>query len=139
MLRQLYQDHLHRDHRYYLELSHYEIHAKVAANKISQSITSTGLRVALQRRLRLSRAFKPWAGLGVGIFNQQFQDRREADSDGYLVRVHPDREDNVFMVSIDASHEWNVSDNVQWGVRLMVESAVDNSTLRSSLSALIWF
>ncbi len=134
-----YFDEFRRDIRYYAEFVYFETDIDAKYQKIGQDISSTGIRAVLQKRLRLGRHFKPWVGLGGGLFREEFTQRHTIDQDGFLLSTLSARDITNFMVSVDAATEWELSNRFDLGVRLLYGLPLNDGTQLYSATAILMF
>jgi hypothetical protein len=111
-----------RDQRWMGQLFHQTVRLDADVNAIGQDITTSGATMAWQYRWRISRAWKPWIGGGLGLAHDSFRARHLVDQDGFLVRRYPDRTEETVSVVVNTSTElarvgaWEVGLHVQYGV-----------------------
>lgn len=134
-----YFDEYARDSRYYVEFTMDDAKIDAKGNKIGQDISSSGIRASFQKRLRLGRFFKPWVGAGCGVFQEEFTQRHTIDSDGFLLNTFPDRDSTHIGLSVDASNEWELTDNFDLGIRLLYGLPLDDGTGGISLTAILLY
>lgn len=134
-----YRQVVRRDVAYVLEGSMFETSASTGAGKISQSVHVAGMRLHLERKLRLSRTLKPWLGAGLGVFQQTFTDRRLADSDGFYQQSYPDRQRDALVLSVSLAHQWPISKHMRSGLSAMIETDAGDGVDRFSLTAQLWY
>lgn len=117
----VYLDELSRDTRYYAEFSYVSVEIDAEAGKIGQDATRFGVGTTLQTRFRRFRSFKPWLGIGVGLYQEEFTRRHTVDSAGFLTGTYPDRDVTQFVIAFDAMHEWELTNSVDLAVRVKYE------------------
>jgi hypothetical protein len=111
-----------RDQRWVGQLFHQTVRLDAGVDAIGQDITTSGATMAWQYRWRISRAWKPWIGGGLGLAHDRFRARHLVDQDGFLVRRYPDRTEETVSVVVNTSTElarvgaWEVGLHVQYGV-----------------------
>lgn len=134
-----YIDALWRDTRYYAEFVYFKSDIDAEVNKIGQDVSSTGMRAVFQKRLRLGRHFKPWVGVGAGVFQEAFTLRHTVDSAGFLLTTYPDRDATSVVFSVDAVNEWQLTDRFDLGVRLLYALPLENGTRGLSATAMLLY
>jgi len=132
-------DELWRDTRYYAEFVKLATDIDAEPSKIGQDISSTGLRTSFQKRWRLGRSFKPWIGLGIGVFQEEFTQRYTVDNAGFLLVTFPDRDVSSVMLSVDAMNEWSLSERFDIGVRLLYALPLDDGSKGISATAMLLY
>jgi hypothetical protein len=109
-----------RDGRVLAQIYSDEVKLDASTTDIGQTVKNTGLQVSYQTLFRLSTAFKPWVGLGLGISNTSYTNRYIVDSSGYLAGTYQNREETNTNVVVNAADEWKVgeSGNIGWLLQL---------------------
>lgn len=135
----VYLDELSRDTRYYAEFSYVSVEIGADAGKIGQDATRFGIGAALQTRFRRFRSFKPWLGIGGGLYQEEFTRRHSVDSAGFLTGTYPDRDVTQFVISFDAMHEWELTRNMDLAVRVKYEMGFNEGIDGLSASMTIFY
>jgi len=120
------------DIRYWSEFFYYQAVLDPAANKIGQNVEQSGLRVSLQKSLRLTRLWAPWFGVGIGISRVTYTTRHTMDSDGFLLAAWPDREQTSVTLLLNIVSEWPLARNWDIGAKLEQAIPVDGDIGESS-------
>ena len=111
-----------RDQRWVGQLFRHTARLDAGVDAIGQDITTSGATMAWQYRWRITRAWKPWLGGGLGLAHDRFRARHLVDRDGFLVRRFPDRTEDTVSVVVNTSTElarvgaWEIELHVQYGV-----------------------
>ncbi|NOX91878.1 MAG: hypothetical protein GXP18_05355 [Gammaproteobacteria bacterium] len=121
-----------KDIRYWSELFYYKATLDPAANRVGQNVEQFGLRVSLQKSLRLTRLWAPWLGMGVGVSRVTYDTRHTVDSDGFLLAAWPDREQTSVVLLFNIVSEWPLTRNWDIGVKLEQAIPVDGDINESS-------
>lgn len=128
-----------RDQRWLGQVFHHTTQLDAGVDAIGQDITTSGATMAWQYRWRLSRAWKPWIGGGLGLAHDRFRARHLVDRDGFLVRRYPDRTEDTVSAVVNTSTElahvgaWEVEVHVQYSV------PVSGSLSRLSIGVMVLY
>ncbi|MCP5005400.1 MAG: hypothetical protein GY941_15905 [Planctomycetes bacterium] len=107
---------LGRGSRIFSYMSIYDFDIDYGFNKIGQTVESTSFGIYYQSEFKFSRTFKPWLGLGGAINIDEFTNRADTDSDGFLLNTYPDRDGVYTSLGFLASQEWSISDSLSLGI-----------------------
>ncbi|MFQ5469821.1 MAG: hypothetical protein ACE5EH_05870 [Gammaproteobacteria bacterium] len=108
-----YSDYLWRDTRYLVQINSFESGIDAEVNKIGQDISSKGFFASIQKRLRLTRNFKPWLGGGLGYTTDEFSQRHNIDKDGFLINQLQDRNESSVNLLLNLTKEWELLDKME--------------------------
>jgi hypothetical protein len=119
-----------RDQRLFIQAFRTEAHADASAGSalIGQDIERSGASISRQWLFRLSRAWKPWIGLGIGYVNESRTSRHTVAADGFLGQRFDDVKESGFQVLLNASTEWEVADRLEAGFHLQLEQPISDSS-----------
>ncbi len=128
---------LDRNWRYLIELNHVSGGMDADANTVGQDFTSTGARATVQHNLRLSTAFKPWVGAGIGVHQQEFKRRYTVDNAGFLSNRLPDREVTQVSLSVEGMSQWEITPRWDWALRVRYDHGLSDGIDGLSASVLL--
>lgn len=128
-----------RDNRWMVNITKYDFTLDASQSDIGQDVKSTTVAGFYQRRLRLSRYFKPWVGLGPQIEFSDATGRHTIDADGFLARKFSDQDGLAYAVGLVASHEWQLSDHIDVGVNGGYMFSLSDAIEGGSLGALLLY
>ena len=126
---------LFKDIRYWSEIYYYTATLDAAVNRVGQNVERYGVRFSLQKSLRLTRAWAPWFGVGMGVSQVSYTTRHTVDADGYLLDVYPDREQTAVALLFNMVSEWPLTRNLDIAAKLEGAMPVDGDV--EEYSALI--
>lgn len=116
-----------RDSRLFIH-GHYDTFAvEASTTNIHESITRYGLNASYQINLRVSRSWKPWAGVGLGFVQEEAKERYTLTPGGFLGATFPDRSINTFGALLNFSNEWRLDNNWDIGVHVQYEHPFDDA------------
>ncbi len=107
---------LGRGSRIFSYISIYEFDLEYGFNKIGQTVESTAFGVYYQSEFKFGRTLKPWLGVGGTINIDEFTNRADTDSGGFLLNTYPDRDEIHSNLGLLASQEWKISDALSLGL-----------------------
>ena len=118
---------LERDTRIMATLNIYDFELSPGFNQIGQDVETTSFAVFYQSQFKLGRSFKPWLGAGP-VFNiDEFTNRVDTDSDGFLNETFSDREETTIGLGLIASQEWELNDSFSLGLNFEYQIPLDES------------
>ncbi|KAF0190510.1 MAG: Uncharacterized protein FD165_2678 [Gammaproteobacteria bacterium] len=135
----MYLDELSRDTRYYAEFSYLDAEISAESGKIGQDATRFGISTVVQMRLRQFRSFKPWLGLGIGLYQEEFTRRHTVDSAGFLTGAFPDRDVTQLVVTFDAMHEWALTKSIDLALRVKYDIGFNKGVDGLSASVILLY
>ena len=94
--------------RYWAEGFYQAATLPASSNQIGQDVERYGLRLSLQRKLRIFPTFDLWGGLGVHAAMDDFSKRYTKDGEGYLLQRYGDRSSNHFGIQGELVAEWKL-------------------------------
>lgn len=94
--------------RYWAEGFYQVATLPASSNQIGQDIERYGLRLSLQRKLKIFPKFGLWGGLGVHAAMDDFSKRYTKDGEGYLLQRYGDRSSNHFGIQGELVAEWKL-------------------------------
>ena len=103
-------------------------------NTVGQDINGYGLSISYQKRLRLSRNFRPWIGAGIGMAQYDYKSRFTIDASGFLDQTFSNREENLFYITLNANTDWQWNNTIDFIVSTYINSSLDNQYLAMGLS-----
>lgn len=131
----IHSDWLFKDVRYWSEVFYYNTKLDAHVNEVGQDVEHYGLRFSLQKSLRVSHAWAPWFGVGIGVSHVAYTTRYTVDSDGYLLAVYPDRKQTSIAFLLNVVSEWPLTP--KWDIAAMLEGAIPVDGDIKTYSALI--
>lgn len=94
--------------RYWAEGFYQATTLPASSNQIGQDVERYGLRLSLQRKLKMFPTFALWGGLGVHAAMDDFSKRYTVDGEGYLLQRYSDRSSNHFGIQGELVAEWKL-------------------------------
>jgi len=128
-----------RDDRWMTNITKYDFTLDASRNDIGQDVKSITVAGFYQRRLRLSRYFKPWIGIGPQIEFSDTTGRHTVDADGFLAQTFSDQDGVAYAVGLVASHEWQFSDHIDLGMNAQYLFSISDAIEGGSLGALLLY
>ena len=128
-----------RDDRWMANITKYDFTLDASQNDIGQDVKSITVAGFYQRRLRLSRYFKPWVGIGPQIEFSDKTARHTVDADGFLAQTFSDQDGIAYAIGLVASHEWPLSDHIDVGVNAGYVFSISDAVEGGSLGALLLY
>ena len=128
-----------RDDRWMANITKYDFTLDASRNDVGQDVKSITVAGFYQRRLRLSRYFKPWVGLGPQIEFSDKTGRHTVDADGFLAQTFSDQDGIAYAAGINASHEWQLSAHIDVGVNAEYLFSISDAIESGSLGALLLY
>ncbi len=128
-----------RDRRIFLHLFYNDFDLENEGNKVSGQVKSLGLNASYQWRIRYSRRWKPWAGIGLGFSQDEFKKRFLLDPGGFISKELPDREEEAVNLLINAStilKRWKMFD---FGVHGQIDIPISGDITRFSVLGTILY
>ncbi len=121
---------INRDRRLFLHLFYSDFDLENKRNKVSAQIKNLGLNASYQWRIRYSRQWKPWFGVGLGFSQDEFRSRFLLDQDGFIGQDLPDRQEDAVNLLINAStilKRWLMLD---FGVHAQIDIPISGDITR---------
>ena len=128
-----------RDDRWMVNVTQYDFTLDASQTDIGQDVQSIAVAGFYQRRLRLSRYFKPWVGVGPQIEFSDKTARHTVDADGFLAQTFSDQDGMAYALGVVASHEWLLSDHIEFGVNAAYLFSIRDAIEGGSLGALVLY
>lgn len=72
-------------------------------------IDANQLNIAWLHKVPLSRAFKPWFGVGLRSSFVEASAKHKVDDEGFLIEVYEDTEDTLMSLNLIANADWRIS------------------------------
>ena len=108
--------------RYWSELYYYKTILDASSTKIGQDVERYGMRLSLQKNLKILPKFSAWFGAGLDISQEKFTTRHTVDRDGFLIKAYPDREGANVAGVINVVSEWSLPRN--WIIAAKLEQSI---------------
>lgn len=128
-----------RDDRWMVNLTQYDFTLDASQTHIGQDVQSITVAGFYQRRLRLSRYFKPWVGVGPQIEFSDKTARHTVDADGFLAQTFSDQDGMAYAVGLVASHEWPLTDHLDIGVNVEYLFSISDAIEGGSLGGMLLY
>lgn len=128
-----------RDDRWIVNVTKYDFTLDASQVDIGQDVQSIAIAGFYQRRLRLSRYFKPWIGVGPQIELSDKTARHTVDADGFLAQTFSDQDGVAYTLGVVASHEWPLSDQLEFGINATYLFSIRDAIEGGSLGALVLY
>ena len=127
-----------RDDRFLAQLSLDRFDTAASTTGIGASVKRLDASLSYQTRLRASRYWKPWVGIGLGFANETQRSRYTVRSDGFLARSYPEINQNGLVAVVNATSEWAIAEQWTLGVHLQYEEPLGHTArgLRAGLIVL---
>jgi len=124
-----------RDARVLVHVQYDKFSVAASTTDISENVTRLGGDVSYQTLFRLSRAWKPWGGIGLGYTNEQYTTRYTLTPGGHLATQYPDRSVSSVALVLNTSTEWRLNRDWSMGAQLQYEQPLGSgaSALRLGL------
>ncbi len=100
--------------RYWAELFYQETTFDASTSDVGQDASRLGLRLSVQKRLRIPQPWEIWGGIGLYAGREEFTVRHTVDADGFLSQAFPDRSETILGVQFDLVSEWTL--NRRWDI-----------------------
>ena len=113
--------------RLFVEAGIVDFTTSASTTNIGNSVSGYRLSSAYQWKIRPSRKLHFWLGAGISLFQLDYESRYTVTSLGYLQTLYRDRSESSFSGYINASKEWEVLENFDFGVNLAYQLSFDNS------------
>lgn len=81
-------------------------------NSYGVTVDGQQFYIDYSRRLRISRHFKPWVGIGLVTNTLESTSKYRTDDEGYLLDTFSDRKDTELAVTVFARHSFALTDRV---------------------------
>ena len=121
--------------RYWSELYYYKASLDASSTKIGQDAERYGMRISFQKRLKIIPNFSTWYGAGIDISQENFTTRHTVDSDGFLIKAYPDREETNLSGVINLVSEWSLTH--RWSIAAKLEQSIPtDGRISESLAAI---
>ena len=128
-----------RDNRWMANITKYDFTLDASQNDIGQDVKSLTVAGFYQRRLRLSRYFKPWIGIGPQIEFSDRTGRHIVDADGFLAQTFSDQDGLAYALGVVASHEWPLTDHIEFGVNAQYLFSISDAIEGGALGGLFLY
>ncbi len=124
-----------RDARVLVHVQYDSFSVPASTTDIGEDVKRVGGDVSYQTLFRLSRAWKPWGGIGLGYTNEQYTTRYTLTPGGHLASQYSDRTVNSVAVVLNTSTEWRLNRDWSMGAHLQYEQPLGGgaSALRFAL------
>ena len=124
-----------RDARVLVHVQYDDFSVPASTTDIGENVTRLGGDVSYQILFRLSRAWKPWGGIGLGYAGEHYTTRYTLTPGGHLASQYPDRSASSVALVVNTSTEWRLERDWSMGAQLQYEQALGNgaSALRFGL------
>lgn len=117
---------LGRDSRLFLH-GHYDtFDLEASTSNIHQSVDRYGVNAVYQINLRITRAWKPWVGLGLGYSQDKITDRYILTPGGFTGARYPDRTEDSVIAVANVSSEWQFSRELDMGLHFQWEEPLSD-------------
>lgn len=118
---------------------HYALFAQsfdvsASPNGVAEDLQRYGAASDYRQYLNTTNRWRPWAGAGVGISQDQYTQRYAVDSAGYLDRNLPDKTKIGFAFRLSAGVEWLLINDWTAGAQLRFESPLGNGVQAVTVS-----
>jgi hypothetical protein len=114
----IYTDWLMRDIRFWTDFYYYETDLDASTRNVGQNVERYGLRLSLQKSLRVSPLWAPWFGIGLDVSQTQYSDRHTVDEEGFLLERYADRDETAVSLIVNVLSEWSLTKKWSAGVKL---------------------
>lgn len=108
-----------RDTRVFVQaqFGHYEFSG--TETLIGETVTTYSISTIYQSKFRMSRGFKPYFGLGLGLRNEEHTERFLTDAAGFLAQSFQDESVLNITVDVTISSELDLFDSMDsgWSIR----------------------
>ncbi len=124
-----------RDARVLVQVQYDDFSIPASTTDIGENVTRLGGDVSYQTLFRLSRAWKPWGGIGLGYAGERYTTRYTLTPGGHLATQYPDRTVGSVALVLNTSTEWRLNRDWWMGVQLQYEQPLGSgaSALRLGL------
>lgn len=125
--------------RYWSEFYYYKAMLDASSTKIGQDAERYGMRLSLQKNLKIAPKFSAWLGAGIDISQENFMTRHTVDSDGFLIKAYPDREGTSVAGVVNAVSEWPLAH--AWNIAAKLEHTIpiDGHITESLVSVILLY
>lgn len=118
-----------RDSRLFADVSYDKYSLTATQSDIGQDVSRTGGSVSYQTLLRVSRDWKPWAGIGLGAASESYKNRYTLSPGGFSIAANPsERSLNALYLALSLSSEWQLNKSWNMGVHLKYEQPAGDGT-----------
>lgn len=101
---------------------------------VGEHLQRFGAATDYRQYLNTVNSWRPWAGAGVGISQDQYSKRYVVDSEGYLDRSLPDKTKINFGLRLSVGVEWLLINDWTAGAQLRFESPLGNGVRAVTVS-----
>ena len=124
-----------RDARVLVHIQYDSFDVAASTTDIGQNVRRVGGDVSYQTLFRLSRAWKPWGGIGLGYTNESYTTRYTLTPGRHLASQYPDRTSSSVALVVNTSTEWRLDRDWSMGAQLQYEQPLGSgaSALRFGL------
>ncbi len=124
-----------RDARVLVHVQYDKFSVPASTADIGENVSRLGGDVSYQALFRLSRAWKPWGGIGLGYTSEQYTTRYTLTPGGHLATQYPDRSVSSVALVLNTSTEWRLDRDWSMGAQLQYEQPLGSgaSALRLGL------
>ena len=130
---------LSNKNRLFIEGGMVDFKTSASTKQIGNTVSGYRLSAAYQWKIRPSRKLHFWLGGGVSLFQLDYESRYTVTRLGYLQTLYQDRSESSFSGYINASKEWEVFENFDFGVNLAYQLSFDNSISGFSAGAAVYY
>lgn len=110
-----------RDSRIFAHAHYDSFDLSASTANIHQTVNRYGLALAYQINLRITRAWKPWVGVGLGYSQDKITDRYVLTPGGFSGASYPDRTEDSITAVGNFSSEWQLSRDWDMGLHFQWE------------------
>lgn len=127
------------DGRLFYELYYDSFSIDAGVSEVGQHVERLGTILAYQTRIRATRGWKPWAGVGLNISEDKYSLRHRVDREGFLAQRFPNLERTNYGVVANTTTQWSITKNWTAGVYFSYEHPIESGTRVLSLAAVfLW-
>ncbi len=115
-----------RDARVLVHAQYDKFSVSASPTEIGENVTRVGGDISYQVLFRLSRAWKPWGGIGLGYAQEKYTTRYTVTPLGHLANQYPDRDVNSVSLVLNTSTEWRINRDWSMGAHLQFEQPLNS-------------
>lgn len=130
---------LSNKNRLFIEAGMVDFTTSASTTEIGNTVSGYRLSTAYQWKIRPSRKLHFWLGAGISLFQLDYESRYSLTSLGYLKTSYSNRSESSFSGYINASKEWEVFENFDFGVNLAYQLSFDNSISGFSAGVAVYY